>query len=180
ELHQLKESGFDFWDHCKKCIGNGSASRFWYYHWTGYLPLYAKFPRLFALELVKDISAADKLNASVEGSFRRKARGGIKQHQLSALVSMLEPISLSNSNDRWVCDLSVDGDFKVKDIRSFIDDLFLPQTEPTRWIKAVPIKINIFAVLPSSGYGVLDLVSFVVFGECRHRYDVSSLMDTAY
>ncbi|GJY57167.1 hypothetical protein Tco_0456282 [Tanacetum coccineum] len=30
------------------------------------------------------------------------------------------------------------------------------------------------------GYGVLDLVSFVVFGECRHRYAVSSLMDTAY
>ncbi|GJR35435.1 hypothetical protein Tco_1211119 [Tanacetum coccineum] len=37
-----------------------------------------------------------------------------------------------------------------------------------------------YGVLPSSGYGVLDLVSFVVFGECRHRYAVSSLMDTAY
>ncbi|GJX51366.1 putative reverse transcriptase domain-containing protein [Tanacetum coccineum] len=37
-----------------------------------------------------------------------------------------------------------------------------------------------YGVLPSSGYGVLDLVSFVVFGECRHKYAVSSLMDTAY
>ncbi|GKB98067.1 hypothetical protein Tco_0984204, partial [Tanacetum coccineum] len=37
-----------------------------------------------------------------------------------------------------------------------------------------------YGVLPSSGYGVLDLVSFLVFGECRHRYAVSSLMDTAY
>ncbi|GKC20697.1 hypothetical protein Tco_1022847, partial [Tanacetum coccineum] len=37
-----------------------------------------------------------------------------------------------------------------------------------------------YGVLPSSGYGVLDLVSFVVFGECSHRYAVSSLMDTAY
>ncbi|GKD79824.1 hypothetical protein Tco_1342445, partial [Tanacetum coccineum] len=36
-----------------------------------------------------------------------------------------------------------------------------------------------YGVLPSSGYGVLDLV-VVVFGECRHRYAVSSLMDTAY
>ncbi|GKD74165.1 hypothetical protein Tco_1332447, partial [Tanacetum coccineum] len=26
----------------------------------------------------------------------------------------------------------------------------------------------------------IGLVSFVVFGECRHRYAVSSLMDTAY
>nr|GEW17827.1 reverse transcriptase domain-containing protein [Tanacetum cinerariifolium] len=30
------------------------------------------------------------------------------------------------------------------------------------------------------GYGVLDLVSFVVFGECRHKYAISSLMDTTY
>ncbi|GJT14446.1 retrovirus-related pol polyprotein from transposon TNT 1-94 [Tanacetum coccineum] len=37
-----------------------------------------------------------------------------------------------------------------------------------------------FGVLPSSGYGVFDLVSFVVFGEYRHRYAVSSLMDTGY
>ncbi|GJR47861.1 hypothetical protein Tco_1315964 [Tanacetum coccineum] len=36
-----------------------------------------------------------------------------------------------------------------------------------------------YGVLPSFGYGVLDLV-VVVFGECRHRYAVSSLMDTAY
>ncbi|GKE91388.1 hypothetical protein Tco_1572483, partial [Tanacetum coccineum] len=37
-----------------------------------------------------------------------------------------------------------------------------------------------YGILPSSGYGVLDLVSFVVFGECRHRYAVSSLMDMVY
>ncbi|GKA13250.1 retrovirus-related pol polyprotein from transposon TNT 1-94 [Tanacetum coccineum] len=30
------------------------------------------------------------------------------------------------------------------------------------------------------GYNILDLVVFVVIGECRHRYAVSSLMDTAY
>ncbi|GKD78535.1 hypothetical protein Tco_1341156, partial [Tanacetum coccineum] len=37
-----------------------------------------------------------------------------------------------------------------------------------------------YGVLSSSGYGVLDLVSFVVFGECRYRYAISSLMDTTY
>ncbi|GJS49286.1 hypothetical protein Tco_0599407 [Tanacetum coccineum] len=37
-----------------------------------------------------------------------------------------------------------------------------------------------YGILPPSGYGILDLVSFVVFGECRHRFAVSSLMDTAY
>nr|GFB94022.1 RNA-directed DNA polymerase, eukaryota [Tanacetum cinerariifolium] len=43
------------------------------------------------------------------------------------------------------CGLSNDGDFKVKDIRIFLDDLILPHSELTRWIKAMPIKINIFA-----------------------------------
>ncbi|GJS66791.1 hypothetical protein Tco_0681355 [Tanacetum coccineum] len=36
-----------------------------------------------------------------------------------------------------------------------------------------------YGVLPSSGYGVLDRVSFVIFGERRHIYAVFSLMDTA-
>nr|GEU63193.1 hypothetical protein [Tanacetum cinerariifolium] len=41
------------------------------------------------------------------------------------------------------------------------------------------IKLE-YGVLPSFGYGVFDLVSLVVFGKCRHRYAISSLMDTAY
>ncbi|GKA10549.1 RNA-directed DNA polymerase, eukaryota [Tanacetum coccineum] len=106
ELHQLKDNGFDFWEHCKIRIGNGSTTRFWYDLWIGDMPLYAKFPRLFALDLNKDCSVADKLNNSVELSFRRAVRGGIEQHQMSDLVSMLESIVLSSSNDRWVCGLS--------------------------------------------------------------------------
>ncbi|GJX18691.1 hypothetical protein Tco_0221368 [Tanacetum coccineum] len=34
--------------------------------------------------------------------------------------------------------------------------------------------------IESSGYGVLIFIPFVVFGECRHGYAVSSLMDTVY
>ncbi|GKA21214.1 putative reverse transcriptase domain-containing protein [Tanacetum coccineum] len=37
-----------------------------------------------------------------------------------------------------------------------------------------------YGVLSLSGYGVLIFIPFVVFGECRHGYAVSSLMDTAY
>ncbi|GKC56842.1 RNA-directed DNA polymerase, eukaryota [Tanacetum coccineum] len=48
--------------------------------------------------------------------------------------------------DRWVCDLVSDGNFRVKEIRNYIDDLFLPhQAAQTRWIKYIPIKVNIFA-----------------------------------
>ncbi|GKA15544.1 RNA-directed DNA polymerase, eukaryota [Tanacetum coccineum] len=48
--------------------------------------------------------------------------------------------------DRWVWDMNGDGVFRVKDVRNLLDDTVLPKDEsPTRWIKCVPIKINIFA-----------------------------------
>nr|GEY48542.1 RNA-directed DNA polymerase, eukaryota [Tanacetum cinerariifolium] len=49
------------------------------------------------------------------------------------------------SHDRWYCNLSGDGEFRVKELRNFIDDKYLPShTEATRWVKLVPIKVNIF------------------------------------
>ncbi|GKG16495.1 RNA-directed DNA polymerase, eukaryota [Tanacetum coccineum] len=38
------------------------------------------------------------------------------------------------------------GEFRVKDVRNLLDDFFLPKDDSaTRWIKSVPIKINVFA-----------------------------------
>ncbi|GJU71708.1 hypothetical protein Tco_1263113 [Tanacetum coccineum] len=45
-------------------------------------------------------------------------------------------------------------------------------------VMLVPLLMKKRTSLP--GYGILNLVSFVVFGECRHRYAISSLMDMAY
>ncbi|GJQ95252.1 RNA-directed DNA polymerase, eukaryota [Tanacetum coccineum] len=46
-------------------------------------------------------------------------------------------------NDVW---LDPSGDFSVKLTREFIDDSMLPKMDvPTRWVKSIPIKINIFA-----------------------------------
>ncbi|GKD13810.1 RNA-directed DNA polymerase, eukaryota, partial [Tanacetum coccineum] len=49
-------------------------------------------------------------------------------------------------NDRWVWSLEGSGVFSVASVRKLIDDVWLPGvTSKTRWIKAVPIKINIHA-----------------------------------
>ncbi|GKD79840.1 RNA-directed DNA polymerase, eukaryota [Tanacetum coccineum] len=46
---------------------------------------------------------------------------------------------------KFVWNLESSGDFSVKSARSFIDDSLLPKADvPTRWVKVVPIKINIF------------------------------------
>ncbi|GJS65324.1 RNA-directed DNA polymerase, eukaryota [Tanacetum coccineum] len=69
------------------------------------------FPRLYALELKKGITVADKLiDASFVASFRRNPRGGVEEEQ------------------------------------TFIDDILLPfVVDVTRWVKVVPIKVNILA-----------------------------------
>nr|GEZ09092.1 RNA-directed DNA polymerase, eukaryota [Tanacetum cinerariifolium] len=55
-------------------------------------------------------------------------------------------VTLSASKDRWICDLNGDGVFRVKEVRTILDDIFLPSAaDATRWAKYIPIKINVFA-----------------------------------
>nr|GEX60446.1 RNA-directed DNA polymerase, eukaryota [Tanacetum cinerariifolium] len=57
----------------------------------------------------------------------------------------MESVSLSHSCDLWICDLSGDGEFRVKEVRSFLDNLFLHSyADATRWVKYIPIKLNVF------------------------------------
>ncbi|GKD34752.1 hypothetical protein Tco_1250261, partial [Tanacetum coccineum] len=69
-----------------------------------------------------------------------------EREQWLDMLSMLGMVTLFSSIDRWVCDINGEGEFRVKDIRSSLDDLLLPSTDvATRWVKFIPIKINVFA-----------------------------------
>nr|GEY73568.1 RNA-directed DNA polymerase, eukaryota, reverse transcriptase zinc-binding domain protein [Tanacetum cinerariifolium] len=146
EVHQLASKGFNCHSNCKIRVGDGLNTRFWFDTWILDLPLNVWFPRLFALELDKDISVDVKWSApSFDASFRRQVRDGVERNQWSALLYMLGMITLSSSSDRYFCDLNSDGAYRVKDIRSKLDDLFLPSSAvATRWVNLVPIKVNIF------------------------------------
>ncbi|GKC50288.1 RNA-directed DNA polymerase, eukaryota, partial [Tanacetum coccineum] len=138
--------GVDLISHCKIRVGKGTGTSFWKDLWIGDNLLKLSFPRLFALEENKDISVADKMNTSISSSFRRHVRGGVESQQLDQLSLLLDTVILSNMDDRWFWDLNGDGVFQVKDVRSMLDEAFLPKMEvPTRWIKSIPIKVNVFA-----------------------------------
>ncbi|GJY67846.1 RNA-directed DNA polymerase, eukaryota [Tanacetum coccineum] len=146
EVSVLKSGGFDFLSFCNKRIGDGLNTRFWLDTWKGDKPFRVAFPRLFALESNGQVSVAEKLGASLNISFRREVRGGLEEQQYLELSSIISAVSLSSSPDRWECSLSSDGVYSVKQIRNAIDDLFLPSfPDSTRWVKAIPIKINLFA-----------------------------------
>nr|GEY31493.1 RNA-directed DNA polymerase, eukaryota [Tanacetum cinerariifolium] len=52
----------------------------------------------------------------------------------------------STVTSKWICYLNGDGVFRVKEVRTILDDIFLPSAaDATRWVKYIPIKINVFA-----------------------------------
>ncbi|GJX55522.1 RNA-directed DNA polymerase, eukaryota [Tanacetum coccineum] len=98
------------------------------------------------LSLVKKSVATKLRDSSLIASFRRMPRGGIEEEQLKLLFANISSVMLSNVSDRWIWRLDSSGYFLVKSARGFIDDIFLPKVEvPTRWVKTIPIKVNIFA-----------------------------------
>ncbi|GJS47756.1 RNA-directed DNA polymerase, eukaryota [Tanacetum coccineum] len=79
-------------------------------------------------------------------SFRRKPRGGIEQEQYEALLVQVQDVNLVPVSDRWKWSLENSGDFSVASVRKMLDDKMLPDvTTKTRWIKLVPIKVNVHA-----------------------------------
>ncbi|GKA57439.1 RNA-directed DNA polymerase, eukaryota, partial [Tanacetum coccineum] len=145
EVNSLKDKGVDLISHCKIRVGKGTCISFWNDLWIGDSMLKLSFLRLFALEENKVISVADKLHSSISSSFRRPVRGGEEAQQLDQFSVILDSVSLSNMDDRWYWDLNGDGVFLVKDVRSLLDEVFLSKMDaPTRWIKCIPIKVNVF------------------------------------
>nr|GEV82053.1 RNA-directed DNA polymerase, eukaryota [Tanacetum cinerariifolium] len=107
----------------------------------------------------KHISVADKMCTSISFSFRRPVRGGVESQQHDHLSALLDSVILSNMKDRWFWDLNGDGVFRVKDVRIWLDEAFLPKMEvPTRWIKSISIKVNVFLRNLSSIVLLLDRI----------------------
>nr|GFA91436.1 RNA-directed DNA polymerase, eukaryota [Tanacetum cinerariifolium] len=85
-------------------------------------------------------------HSSLGFSFRRTPRGGVVIEQLELLKQKVEGCVLVNKKDRWVWSLEGSGDYSVLSVRALIDGVSLPEVSTkTRWIKEVPIKINVHA-----------------------------------
>ncbi|GKB77117.1 RNA-directed DNA polymerase, eukaryota [Tanacetum coccineum] len=105
------------------------------------------YPRIYALESCKYVTVGSKLaQSSLEYSFPRNPRGGIEQQQYESLLVQVHDVNLVPLSDRRIWSLESSGDFSVASVRKVIDDKMLPYiTTKTRWIKSVPIKVNVHA-----------------------------------
>ncbi|GJY00473.1 RNA-directed DNA polymerase, eukaryota [Tanacetum coccineum] len=147
EVRVLQGRGINVADYIRLKLGNGENTRFWVDNWYEGGVIKELFPRMFALELNKNATVSSKLNASsLDNSFRRKARSGIKEMQLNSLAEISRMTTLVPCEDRYVWTLDSDGVFSVASIRKEIDgNRFQDVSLPTRWVKSVPIKVNIIA-----------------------------------
>ncbi|GJW95491.1 RNA-directed DNA polymerase, eukaryota, reverse transcriptase zinc-binding domain protein [Tanacetum coccineum] len=147
DIEQLKTKGMHLISFIKKKIGNGENSLFWEEVWKGDDTFKSLYPRIYALETSKNIIVAQKLAHDNMGClFRRNPRGGVEFQQYTCLLSNLEGVILSDIHDRWFWSLSGSGEFSVAPVRRFIDYYMLPEvSSKTKWIKVVPIKVNIHA-----------------------------------
>nr|GEW25635.1 RNA-directed DNA polymerase, eukaryota [Tanacetum cinerariifolium] len=99
------------------------------------------------LETQKKFDVASKLSHSgLDASFRRPPRGGVEIQQFEHMKEKVEGCILADMMDRWFWALEGSGEFTIMSVRKLIDDFMLPEvSSKTRWIKAVPIKVNVHA-----------------------------------
>ncbi|GJZ47405.1 RNA-directed DNA polymerase, eukaryota, reverse transcriptase zinc-binding domain protein [Tanacetum coccineum] len=147
DMEVVKNQGADLFSFMQKKLGNGADTCFWEDTWRGVMPFKQRYPRLYGLELDKNINVAAKLaQTSLVSSFRREPRSGMEASQLVDLLAQMEEVVLGDMTDRWYWSLEGSGVFSVASVRKLIDDIRLPEvSSQTRWIKAVPIKVNVLA-----------------------------------
>ncbi|GKC06057.1 RNA-directed DNA polymerase, eukaryota, reverse transcriptase zinc-binding domain protein, partial [Tanacetum coccineum] len=74
----------------------------------------------YALETCKQITIAEKMRQA-----------------------SIEKLALAQTHDRWYWDLNGTCEFSVNSVSTLIDDISA-DVVPTRWVKLIPIKVNVF------------------------------------
>nr|GEU72270.1 RNA-directed DNA polymerase, eukaryota, reverse transcriptase zinc-binding domain protein [Tanacetum cinerariifolium] len=145
-VKSLKSKGIDLLSLCTRKLGNGSSICFWDDAWCGNRPLKVLFHRVHLLDIDIGCQVVNQISSNDWNSFlRRTARGGIEAAQLSSLQDRIKDVVLSDCCDTWSWSPDSSKGFTVASVRHMIDARFLDVSPTaTRWIRDIPIKVNIF------------------------------------
>ncbi|GKA01200.1 hypothetical protein Tco_0673865 [Tanacetum coccineum] len=77
---------------------------------------------------------------------KKTARGGVEGMQMEELTNTISTFEFIEGQDSWSWNMVGEGVFSVSSARRFIDEgLCVLDGSPTRWLKLIPIKVNILA-----------------------------------
>ncbi|GJV24221.1 RNA-directed DNA polymerase, eukaryota, reverse transcriptase zinc-binding domain protein [Tanacetum coccineum] len=101
EVESLSKQGIHVLNYMRIKLGDGKASKFWCDSWSDEGVLKEKFPRVYALELRKNITIADKVRQENPcQTLRRNPRGGVgKEHSFKHVRCILGQPKLSSRED---------------------------------------------------------------------------------
>ncbi|GKB58697.1 RNA-directed DNA polymerase, eukaryota, reverse transcriptase zinc-binding domain protein [Tanacetum coccineum] len=148
EVNTLSKRGVHVLKYLQIKLGDGESSLFWHDSWSKEGVLKEKFPRVFALELCKNMNVADKARQrNPFQTFRRiPKRRCWNKDQFNRIDQILRTVTLNSNKDSWVWELDKSGKFSVASVRKLIDDTLIQSADlKSRWNNLVPIKVNIHA-----------------------------------
>ncbi|GKC21728.1 hypothetical protein Tco_1023878 [Tanacetum coccineum] len=95
-----------------------------------------------AATMIRESGERAAVLASISGE--PAPRGSVEESQYIQILRNVEDVTLVNMKDRWSWSLECCGEFSVASVRKVLADrTLLVVSSKTRWIKAIPIKINI-------------------------------------
>lgn len=108
-----------FGDGLSRVVGNGLSTKFWTVGWLGGLSLSELFPRLFSLEVDKNVVISDRfrlVEGVVVGCWEwRRSLFVWEEELLADLVALLNRFILNASvEDRWTWKFAKDGVYSVR------------------------------------------------------------------
>ncbi|GJU33182.1 hypothetical protein Tco_1176771 [Tanacetum coccineum] len=114
-ISSLKNKGINLIAFVRRHVGNGEDTKFWEDTWLSDVVLKVTFPRIYALELEKNVNVANKKkDSTLMFSFLRSPIGGVEEEQYNLVQSCVINILLPQIRDRWVWSLVSSGEFSVK------------------------------------------------------------------
>ncbi|GKD88956.1 RNA-directed DNA polymerase, eukaryota, partial [Tanacetum coccineum] len=88
----------------------------------------------------------DQDNPLGKTGWGKNAKRGAEGMQMEELTNTISTLKLVEDQDSWSWNLDGEGVFSVSSARRFIDEgLCVMDGSPTRWLKLIPIKVNILA-----------------------------------
>nr|GEZ29876.1 putative RNA-directed DNA polymerase, eukaryota, reverse transcriptase zinc-binding domain protein [Tanacetum cinerariifolium] len=89
---------------------------------------------------------SDEFSIASVKKFIDNSRDGVEMKQFRALSIVIDGVLLHDMVDRWKWTLEGSGEFSIASVKKFIDNSrLIGSPKKTRWIKMVPIKVNILA-----------------------------------